>query len=75
MKKIGWIILVFLLFSSCSFEKKITRNPYKGINYKQTHTQPHQNYIDKPTRIRSAKVRGHEYHLSRKIKRSESYGK
>ena len=74
MKKIGWIILVFLVFSSCTVNK-LRYNPHKRVNYKQPHTQPHQSYIDKPTRMRSAKVRGHEYHLSRKIKRSESYGK
>ena len=68
MKKIGWIICVFLLCSSCSFERKITKNPYKGINYKQSHTQPHQSYVDKPTRMRALNVRGHAYHLSYKIK-------
>ena len=74
MNKIGWIILILLLFFNYSMNK-LRQNPYKRINHKQTHTQPHQNYIDKPTRIRSAKVRGHEYYLSRKIKRPESYGK
>ena len=74
MKNVGWIILIFLLFSSCAVNK-LRYNPHKRVNHKQTPTQPHQSYIDKPTRIRSAKVRGHEYYLSRKIKRSESYGK
>ena len=74
MKKIGWIILFFLLFSSCVVNK-LKRNSYKRINYKQTHTQPHQSYKDKPTRMRSAKVSGHMFHFSYKIKRSESYGK
>ena len=60
MKKIGWIILVFLLFSNCAVNK-LKYDPYKRINYKQTHTQPHQSYSD--------------HHFSYKIKRSESYGK
>ena len=74
MKKIGWIVLIYLLFSSCAVNK-LRYNPHKRVNYKQTHTQPHQSYKDKPTKIRSSKVRGHIYHLNNKIKRSESYGK
>ena len=74
MKKIGWIILVFLLFSNCAVNK-LKYDPYKRINYKQTHTQPHQSYSDKPTRMRALNVRGHAHHFSYKIKRSESYGK
>lgn len=74
MKKIGWIILVFLLFSNCVVNK-LKYDPYKRINYKQTHTQPHQSYSDKPTRMRAWKVVGHTHHFSYKIKRSESYGK
>ena len=41
------IMILFILLMGCNAPKKLTRNPYKSYNYKQSHTQPHQHYSDR----------------------------
>ena len=66
MNKIVCIILFLLLCSSCSFKSKIAKNPYKQINYKQSHTQPHNSYSDKPTKIRVSNAMYHNARFNSK---------
>ena len=52
------IILLFFL-PSC-----LTLKSYEKVNYKQSHSQPHQFYKDKPTYKRTFLVKGHRSYRS-----------
>jgi len=66
MNKMVCIILFLLLYSSCSFKSKIVKNPYKEINFKQSHIQPHNSYNDKPTKIRISNAIHHNARFNHK---------
>lgn len=52
------IILLFFL-PSC-----LTSKSYEKVNYRQSHSQPHQFYKDKPTYKRTFLVKGHRSYRS-----------
>ena len=66
MNKIVCIILFLLLCSSCSFKSKIAKNPYKDINFKQSHAQPHKSHSDRPTKIRISNAMYHNARFNHK---------
>ena len=68
MKTITYILIIILLCIGCDSTKRVQRKSHdprlKRLEYKITHTQPHQHYRDRPNSSRFRNVSGHTPFLS-----------